>query len=464
MGSSSKPSSCGVQEERKHARPSQPSPQGVSQRSQLVRESIVREQQYRARMQRMTREQQNAFNELNQLMGRSGAPQASAVSVQSSNRFQPLRTHYASVSEMEHKYDDALNDVGPRVPQAPPMHRNVPQAPPLEEALVDNIASSFGERRGHRRAQFQRDLRQAHRNLHFVGAPALGVHRFHRLVLEELVARQAARDEMVALQELQDIPPLDDVPPPALSPRDPKEDGPGDGIIGYRDRRMLNTLFETRNFDYLDFMGKWNPSRVSEQLFVKHFGLHFNERQIQVRLPASLVAEMKDWWSHRVRDSAWENFSLSVARCRVLVSELAITADEQQVANMYAPAIAFLDSWDEQQNVSRVVQRAHVDLRRRTWPKVRQSLRTKTGKVVAAGAGLCVVGAVVGLVVGKQYVSNKATKASSAIQGSVGQVASLCLTGLQSFTGVSSSTPLLLGTWLGLTLWWVKTALSPPRV
>jgi hypothetical protein len=131
-------------------------------------------------------------------------------------------------------------------------------------------------------------------------------------------------------------------------------------------------------------MGKWNSSRVSSKLFVEHFGFHFNEREIEVRLPLSLVAEMKDYWTNRIRDDAWENYQLSVARCRVIVSELAITAEEQYEANLYGPAIGFLQSWSKQQNVSRVVEGAHLDMRLYSWPLFRSALRTKFGRASLA--------------------------------------------------------------------------------
>jgi hypothetical protein len=182
---------------------------------------------------------------------------------------------------------------------------------------------------------------------------------------------------------------------PALDPRHPEDDGPGDDIIGYRDRRLLNTRFVVHSFDHLDFFGYWNPSRVSVKNFVKHFGFHFNERQIRVRLPESLVAEMKDWWTNRNRDDLWENYQLSVARCRVLVSELAITAQEQYEANLYAPAIAFISSWDKQQNVSRVVEGAHVDLRLYSLPKLKSALTTSVGRVSMAAVCVTSVAALV---------------------------------------------------------------------
>jgi len=168
-----------------------------------------------------------------------------------------------------------------------------------------------------------------------------------------------------------------------LASRD-KED-PGNGIIGYRDRRLLDTEFTEYEFDHLDFIGLWNSGRVGEELFVRHFGYHFNERVIKVSLPSTLVAEMKDWWSNRLRDRTWSNYALCTSRSRILTSELAITAEQQYIANLYGPAIGFRLSWDAQQNVARVVQGAHVDLRSYTWPRVREALQTKFGAASAMG-------------------------------------------------------------------------------
>jgi len=206
---------------------------------------------------------------------------------------------------------------------------------------------------------------------------------------------------------------LEDVVPdaPPLRLRDPEDEGPGNHIIGYRDRRMLNTEFTEHDFDRLDFIGKWNSARVGKG-FVKHFGFHFNERSIKVRLPASLVAEMKDWWTNRERDDAWENYQLSVARCRVLVSELAITAEQQYFANLYAPAIGFGSSWDRQQQVSRVVQGAHFDMRAYSWPKFKEAIKTKVGKpftgavVAVLATSVIVLGTIAGVILYKALGMN----------------------------------------------------------
>jgi hypothetical protein len=186
----------------------------------------------------------------------------------------------------------------------------------------------------------------------------------------------------------------DTEPAPApLEPRDPDEDGPGDGIIGYRDRRLLNTAFCEYEFDLLDFVGKWNSDPRAPNLFVSHLGIHFNERKIKVSMPATLVAELMDWWTNRARDMDWENFNLSVARSRILVSELAITADQQYLANLYGPAIAFQLSYDKQQNVARVVRGAHLNMRMYTLPKLQAAQSTMMGRFLIGVSGVVLASA-----------------------------------------------------------------------
>jgi hypothetical protein len=202
---------------------------------------------------------------------------------------------------------------------------------------------------------------------------------------------------------------------PALVPRD-DEEGPGNGIIGYRDRRMLETSFREYTFDHLDFLGIWNSSRVvpgENELFVRHWGMHFNERCITISLPATLVDELKDWWSNRVRDNNWENYSLATARSRILTSELAITASQQYIANLYGPAVAFIESYDVQQNVARVVRGAHFDMRRRTIAKNRETfLQTRFGKLVVGAAVVCAVGAAIGGYLAVGLIKARAARAS----------------------------------------------------
>jgi len=373
----------------------QPAQAAVSKKGQ-VDEWYQQEQQARAFLRSMTKEQQEEYNS-------RGRPAFRAVGngpLVVRNPFDPLLVVGGS-----HNAPNGLVplDAGhlPRVPQAPPMHGPVPLAP-----------ARGGPRGFHREVVRRREILRVRRALR----PAFP----RRAVVPALLA--VGRLRLRPLVLLEPLPAALEAPEfgepaarvegvPALDPRHPDDDGPGDDIIGYRDRRLLNTRFDVYDFDHLDFIGFWNPSRVSEKNFVKHFGFHFNERKIRVRLPFSLVAEMKDWWTNRIHDVTWENYQLSVSRCRVLVSELAITAQEQYEANLYAPAIAFISSWDKQQNVSRVVEGAHVDLRLYSWPKLKSALKTKFGR--ASVAAIC-VGGILSVVVLARLKSGIFSRASAA--------------------------------------------------
>jgi len=176
---------------------------------------------------------------------------------------------------------------------------------------------------------------------------------------------------------------------------------PGRGILGYRERRLIEvTCFKEHDFPFLDFIGYWNHTRFSTSsklLFAEHLGVHFHERFVHVRIPADLVNEMKEWWNHRIRDEDGVNYGLSVARCRVLTSELAITADELRVATLYAPAIAFIESWEEQQNVSRALQGSYLrSAVAVSITKLSSSLSTSQGRVICVGIsglvfGMCAI-------------------------------------------------------------------------
>jgi len=163
------------------------------------------------------------------------------------------------------------------------------------------------------------------------------------------------------------------------------ESRPSERLLGNRDRRVIVVRdWAEYEFTLLDFLGYWNATPFSSNPsfpFARHYGFHFAERMRSVRLPSSLVDEMKDWWSARDRDVKGENYQLSVARCKVLTSELDLSADELVTANLYAPAIAFIDSWDEQQNVSRVVSRSYfASSLSATYKKICLSLRSKWAK------------------------------------------------------------------------------------
>lgn len=320
----------------------------------------------------MDREQQNAYNQRfavrDQLLNAPGPARIPAHG----NPFALLRVRDHALDQ-EEKYPEQNG-----VPLAPPMFV-VPDAPAYQPqpARPRRDVAIRREMLAVRRAMLRRvrpfraeDLLRARREL--------------RPPLYDFVEP----DRWWAIGLPDEVPDLPEGGEHALRPRDKDVDGPGDGIIGYRDRRMLDTEFNEYAFDLLDFIGKWNSAGVSDDQFVSHFGFHFNERSRVVSLPATLVAEMMDWWVCVLRDKDWMNYQLSVARCKVLTSELAITAEQQRVANLYAPAIAFLLSWDEQQNVFRVVKGAHIDLRWHTMPKLRRSWRTRFGRAVFVCGGI----------------------------------------------------------------------------
>lgn len=348
--------------------PVQLPPVTVSLREQKLRHWDMVESAWRRHMRSLSREQQLSYN------GRYAefpVEQGKAPILATGNKYSPLR----EVVD-EEKYPEPASVV------VAPLSVAVPQAPLL------------GPRRLRRDVMGRRELLRARRALKPVVTRVAVRVVPSQLRSAKLKLKHREVEEATPVETPSEGDPADDDTPAQapLRPRDPKTEGPGDGIIGFRDRRLLDTTLTWYTFDLLDFIGKWNSGRVSEKLFVRHFGYHFNEREVKVALPSTLVAEMKDWWTNRVRDAAWENYQLSVARSRVLVSELAITAEQQRVANLYAPAIAFCRTWDEQQNVSRVVEGAHVDLRLYSYPKFKRAIQTRFGVASLVG---CVSVAVV---------------------------------------------------------------------
>jgi len=67
-----------------------------------------------------------------------------------------------------------------------------------------------------------------------------------------------------------------------------------------------------------------------------------------------LVKELSAFWAHRIRDDTHKEFQLCVAKCRNICSTAWLSDQQQLDAIMYAPVIAYLNSWDSQQNISRV--------------------------------------------------------------------------------------------------------------
>lgn len=166
---------------------------------------------------------------------------------------------------------------------------------------------------------------------------------------------------------------------------------PDDQCVESHDRRLMATSIVKKKFPFLDFIGLWNGSHLSpvDAVHVSHWGVHFRTEDIEVELPATLVDELKSWWSHRSR--SMEEFLVSVAKCKKLCSELALTAAQQYKATLYAPALAFMESWEEQQNVSRVITGSYLrsDLYT-SWLRLKASWKTRRGKQLIAVSVLTV--------------------------------------------------------------------------
>jgi hypothetical protein len=131
-----------------------------------------------------------------------------------------------------------------------------------------------------------------------------------------------------------------------------------------KDKRTLKVNFRTYEFPYLDFVGYWNStwhSPEENQLFANHFGCHFYKDTIRISLPSTLVRELSAFWSHRNRDRDLKQFTLSVAKCRRLCSELDISATAHDRSILYAPVLAYHNYWDRQQNVSRVLTGSYLN-------------------------------------------------------------------------------------------------------
>lgn len=179
-----------------------------------------------------------------------------------------------------------------------------------------------------------------------------------------------------------------------------EDEVPGGDISEYMERRLVDVHFFPRyNFPLLDFLGLWNDSPYQADLktrFARHFGLFFHDRNFEVKIAGKVVVEMKNWWIGKFRDSEGVNYALSEARCKVLTSEFAITAEQLYETNLYAPALGFMLSWEEQQNSSRVTSHSYY---KPSLPKTirrnRSALRTRSGLIIA---GVAVASLVAGCV------------------------------------------------------------------
>lgn len=190
---------------------------------------------------------------------------------------------------------------------------------------------------------------------------------------------------------------------------------PGTEAYSYRERRLVDVNSnrdEIYKFAYLDFIGWWNGTRFSQsaiELFAKHVGFHFHDRDVEIRLPGGLVSDLKRWWNHRERDEDGKNFLASVSHCQMLTSELALSSEELRIISLYAPAIAFVESWDEQQNVSRVVRGKYArSSLRESVTKNLSAMGTKTFRRSAVAAGVLSVIGIVGCYFAVAWCKTKA--------------------------------------------------------
>jgi len=146
-----------------------------------------------------------------------------------------------------------------------------------------------------------------------------------------------------------------------------KRDVPDDQNAEFYERRVYACEMKIEHFPYLSFVGLWNNSPFSkDDVFVKHWGFHHHQVDLDVKLPDFLVPALKKLWvGFKRRELDMQEYSVTVDRARVLCSELAITPEEEYNAVTYGPAIAFVESWDSQQNVARVLTKryAHTSLR-----------------------------------------------------------------------------------------------------
>jgi len=152
---------------------------------------------------------------------------------------------------------------------------------------------------------------------------------------------------------------------PQLVEKEPRlESPPSDQLIDNRDLRSIAVDFVEYDFDYLTFLGIWNDTTLSSagNIYAEHYGRHVAQSKVRVRLPSTLVNELKAFWVNRRRDADLKEFNLSVIRCRKLCSELVLTSHEYTDALYYAPVIAYRDSWELQQQVGRVVTNDYVQL------------------------------------------------------------------------------------------------------
>jgi hypothetical protein len=138
-------------------------------------------------------------------------------------------------------------------------------------------------------------------------------------------------------------------------------DSTGALILSNYENRKYRVWFKRYEFKYLDFIGLWNNASWSggrshsDVLYVSHLGAHCHFENIAVHLPSTIVDELGTFWSNSRRSR--EEYGVSVVRCKRLASVIKnMTAEQERLTVLYAPAIALLTFFDNDQNVARVVE------------------------------------------------------------------------------------------------------------
>jgi len=115
-------------------------------------------------------------------------------------------------------------------------------------------------------------------------------------------------------------------------------------------------------FPLLDFVGVWNDTTFSSSTTVRyalhHFGAHVDlGDKVTIFLPSTLVKELSSFVMGRSRDR--ETFELLQNKVRERLKRAVLSPNQYYLAVTFAPAIAYLESWADQQNMLRVVERAY---------------------------------------------------------------------------------------------------------
>jgi hypothetical protein len=110
------------------------------------------------------------------------------------------------------------------------------------------------------------------------------------------------------------------------------------------------------------FKGMWNNTAIGSGAlpFAKHFGIHVRDDSfISIKMPATIVDELRMHWAHVGRDSTYQHFMVTTIKARYLMRFMNLPAKVIADTVLYAPALAYMQSWREQQNISRVVKKQY---------------------------------------------------------------------------------------------------------